>query len=134
MIDAATRQIVRDRAGGRCECCRLPDAVHPLPFHIEHIVARQHGGNDDTDNLAWACNRCNAHKGPNLSGIDPQTGEVVRLFHPRRDAWQAHFVVRHALIGGCTATGRATLRLLEFNALHRVELRAELVRLGLFEG
>ena len=29
--------------------------------------------------------RCNLHKGPNLSGVDPDTGQVVRLFDPRDD-------------------------------------------------
>jgi hypothetical protein len=45
----------------------------------------QHGGGDDADNLALACPDCNLRKGPNLTGIDPETGAVVRLFHPRRD-------------------------------------------------
>jgi hypothetical protein len=34
---------------------------------------------------------CNTRKGPNLSGLDPQTGELTRLFHPRQDRWQDHF-------------------------------------------
>ena len=29
----------------------------------------------------------NAHKGTNLATFDPDTNEVVRLFHPRRDQW-----------------------------------------------
>src|SRR4051794_18394911 len=47
---------------------RLPDLLRQeqsgLAHHVEHIVARQHGGADDPDNLALACNRCNASKGP----------------------------------------------------------------------
>ena len=53
--------------------------------HIEHIVARQHGGLSRLDNLALACWNCNLKKGPNLSGIDPTTGLVVALFNPRKD-------------------------------------------------
>jgi hypothetical protein len=62
----------------------LPDSS-PLfePFHLEHIIAKQHGGETKADNLAWACHRCNRHKGPNLSGIDPETQEIVQLFNPR---------------------------------------------------
>jgi hypothetical protein len=30
----------------------------------------------------------NALKGPNLAGVDRETQEVVRLFHPRNDRWE----------------------------------------------
>ena len=44
-MSEALRQFVRERAGGRCKYCRLPEARPPIePFHLEHIVARQHGG------------------------------------------------------------------------------------------
>ena len=77
------RQFVRERAGGRCEYCHLPDFAAPASaFHLEHIVAKQHGGDDSPDNCCWSCHRCNLHKGPNLSGRDPLTGHVARLFDP----------------------------------------------------
>jgi len=69
MIQAAVRQLVRQRAGQRCEYCRLPEHASELAMHVEHIVARQHGGGDDTNNLAFACDRCNLCKGPNLVAI-----------------------------------------------------------------
>ncbi|SPE37725.1 conserved hypothetical protein [Candidatus Sulfopaludibacter sp. SbA3] len=47
---------------------------------MEHIVARQHGASDDPNNLALACHRCNLHKGPDLTGIDSQTGQQGRHF------------------------------------------------------
>ena len=123
-MDDSTRQLVRRRAGDRCEYCRIPQEADVFfAFHIEHIVAQQHQGSDDPTNLALACSRCNAYKGPNLSGIDAETGNVVRLFHPRQDAWRDHFVVRAGIINGITPTGRATVRLLNINAPHRVELR-----------
>ena len=31
-------------------------------------------------NLAVACHHCNLYKGPNLTGIDPSTRKVVRIF------------------------------------------------------
>jgi hypothetical protein len=31
-----------------------------MRFHVEHIVPRQHGGTDDPNGLALACDRCNA--------------------------------------------------------------------------
>ena len=125
-MDARTRELVRRRAGDVCEYCRIPQEATPLiPFHVEHIVSKQHGGTDDPDDLALACDRCNAYKGPNLTSIDPDTGTVVGLFHPRQDIWSEHFVVRGGHIAGLTPTGRATVRLLNMNASRRVELRNE---------
>ncbi|MCY2993182.1 MAG: HNH endonuclease [Planctomycetota bacterium] len=130
MIDAKTRQLVRRRAGERCEYCRLPEDVSDVPFHVEHVVAKQHLADDAPTNLALACDRCNVHKGPNLSSIDPQTGTAVALFHPRRDRWAAHFAFRGPAVVGLTPTGRATVRLLHMNTPRRVQVRRELLRRG----
>jgi hypothetical protein len=107
----------------------MPQVATPLiPFHVEHIVSKQHGGTDTLSGLALACDRCNAYKGPNLTSIDPDTGAVVALFNPREDAWDYHFVGRGGEIVGLTPTGRATARLLNMNANRRVELREEWAR------
>jgi 5-methylcytosine-specific restriction endonuclease McrA len=130
MIDAASRRFVRERAGERCEYCRLHQDHSELLHHIEHVVARQHGGIDHVDNLALACHRCNLHKGPNLSGVDPLTGLVENLFHPRRDPWHEHFAFREEFIEGLTPAGRATVEVLSLNDARRLELRRELLALG----
>jgi hypothetical protein len=130
-MDALTANLVRDRAGNRCEYCQLHQDDEPFArFHIEHIIPKQHGGGDDLSNLALACNRCNLHKGTNLAGIDPETGAVVPLFHPRRELWALHFEMRGIYICGRTATGRTTIRVLDMNASGRLELRTELRALG----
>ena len=133
MSDAALRQQVRERASRRCEYCHLPDWLPPFePFHLEHIVARQHGGETELANLAWACHRCHRYKGPNLSGIDPNSQEITPLFHPRRAIWTAHFILRGIELAGLTPNGRATVVLLQMNSARRLERRAELIRLGWF--
>jgi hypothetical protein len=125
-MDAKTREFIRQRAGYACEYCRIPQAATPLiSFHIEHVTAKQHGGTDNPDDLALACDRCNAYKGPNLTTIDQETGDIVALYHPRRDKWAEHFTLRGYVIVGLTAVGRATVRLLNMNSPRRVELRAE---------
>ncbi len=132
MISAALRRQVRDRARARCEYCRFREDHLPLwAFHLEHIVAEQHGGGDEPENLAWSCQRCNLHKGTNLSGIDPDYGLVVRLFHPRRDDWAEHFAVdADGRIRGMTPTGRASAWLLRVNAPERMEIRRLLISTG----
>jgi len=126
-MDTATRELVWRRAGNRCEYCRIPQEATPFfTFHVEHIIARQHvGETDDPARLALACNRCNAYKGPNLSSVDPVTQEIVPLFNPRQDSWDAHFTLQGGNVLGITPTGRVTVQLLKMNSPHRVELRQE---------
>lgn len=123
-MDEPLRQVVHARASNRCEYCGLPQAAEPFfAYHVEHIVARQHGGSDDAENLALACYHCNARKGPNLSALDPESGALVRLFHPRRDRWEEHFELNGIVIVGRTAIGRATVTLLKMNAANHRRLR-----------
>lgn len=129
---------VRRRAGDRCEYCRLPQVAFRRPFHVEHIIAQQHGGLTELGNLALACGRCNLKKGPNLAGLDSETGEIVPLFHPRKDTWDDHFAVRVAgspqgvEIQGLTRVGRATVAVLGINEDLRQMLRYELWLEGLY--
>jgi len=120
--------LVRARARNCCEYCLLPQDSCSLTHHIEHVVPRQHGGTDDPGNLALACHRCNLRKGPNLTGIDPITGEIVPLFDPRRDRWLDHFCFRGPVIGGVTAVGRTTIKVLSMNDTRRIERRELLAR------
>ena len=129
-MDAVLRKRVRERAADRCEYCLMPQGAVHTRLQIEHIVAQQHLGSDEDSNLALACDLCNRYKGPNLSAIDPETGTVVRLFHPREDAWEEHFAMQGARIVGLTAKGRATLRLLLFNSPRRLQFRALLMATG----
>ena len=104
---------VRQRAESRCEYCNLPASIYPLPFHVDHIIARKHGGDTTIDNLALACLHCNRHKGPNIAGRDVATGDLVRLFHPRQDRWSDHFAWSGAELVGRTPIGRITIHVLD---------------------
>jgi 5-methylcytosine-specific restriction endonuclease McrA len=133
-MHASLRKLVEDRAGRRCEYYRLSHHFQPLsPFHVEHIIARQHGGTDSPENLALASHRCNLHKGPNLTGLDPETGALTRLYHPRQDHWTKHFELHVALIIGLTAIGRTTAALCRMNTPDRIELRRDLLATGWWE-
>jgi hypothetical protein len=84
------------------------------------------------ENLAWSCLHCNKHKGPNIASIDPVTGELVPLFHPRLQRWERHFSWRGAVLVGRTRVGRATVRVLAVNDPNRVAFRAELMDEGVY--
>lgn len=122
------------RADFRCEYCRAPEAVFNFPFEVEHILPVVRGGTDDERNLALACRSCNLRKATHLTGEDPQTGETVRIFHPREDKWHQHFVVEeeNETVRGLTPTGRATVGRLEMNSPAQRTARKQWKRLGFF--
>lgn len=124
-MDAKLRQLVWQRAQDCCEYCGLRQAQDPLRFHVEHITSRQHGGKDVPENLALAGHHCNLLKGPNLCGLDPQTGDLTRLFHPRLDHWNEHFTRRGGEIIGLSGLGRTTVSLLRMNEDGRLQLRQD---------
>ena len=123
------------RAGHRCEYCHLPTRGQVATFPIDHIVSRRAGGTTDLENLALTCPHCNAYKWTAAEGIDPETGETVRFFHPRRESWADHFewsAARPGELVGRTPTGRATIAGLEINDPEMIALRVLLSELGLF--
>ncbi len=128
------RARLQRRAGDACEYCRLPQRASALPHQIDHIIARQHLGSDAEHNLCLCCLRCNLKKGPNIASVDPAAegrSRIVALFHPRQQRWHTHFQLQDdGRIEGRTAVGRATVRLLDFNAAERVQLRWQLLQHG----
>jgi len=110
----------------------MPEALYRSPFQIDHIVARQHGGQTVSDNLALSCFHCNTHKGPNVAGANPATGEVVRLFHPRKDAWDDHFRWAGPMLEGLTPVGEVTIQVLAINDPEYVAVRQALIEEGVF--
>jgi hypothetical protein len=131
-MEEALQELVRHRARDCCEYCRLPARLSSTPFQFDHIIAEQHGGRTIAANLAFACLACNNHKGPNLGGIDPQTGKRVWLFNPRRHKWSWHFRWNGSILEGRTPIGRATIAVLAINLPHRAAQRAALIREGVF--
>jgi hypothetical protein len=132
-MDASLTQAVRLRAGNACEYCGMPQDCYPtVVFPIDHIIARQHGGRTALANLALSCLHCNAHKGPNIAGVDPKTRSLTRLFHPRRHKWERHFRWDGPRVVGRTAIGRTTVMVLAMNAPEAVEVRQALIEEGRF--
>src|SRR5262249_16294154 len=91
------------------------------------------GGAGTEDNLAWSCQGCNNAKFTATAAPDPATGQLVPLFHPRRDRWDQHFNwgADFSEIIGITPTGRATVERLKLNRPNAVELRRAFRALGI---
>lgn len=129
-VPVALRRLVRQRAAERCEYCLVPERFTLAAHWVDHVVAEKHGGRTEEGNLALSCALCNQHKGTDLASIDPETGQITPLFHPRRDRWADHFRLSGARFEALTATGRVTVRLLQLNHADRIEEREALLRLG----
>jgi len=123
----ATVQDVRRRAGYRCEYCHLPEDYGDFRHEIDHIVPKKHHGPTVRSNLALCCGRCNLHKGTNLTGIDPDTGKVERLYNPRQDRWREHFRSSGLILIALTPIGRATIDVLMMNHPDRVAVRRQIL-------
>lgn len=128
----ALENLIWSRAKGRCEYCQISQEADELTFEIDHIVPRKHRGGTTPNNLALACFPCNRSRLCNLSGIDPRTRRIVRLFHPRRMKWRRHLRWDGPWLVGRTPTGRATVVTLNINDPMRVRLRTELMSNGEF--
>jgi HNH endonuclease len=129
-ISASLRRLVTERASQRCEYCLLPADVAFFPHEVDHVVALKHGGQTDASNLAFACWRCNRHKGTDLGSFDPATGQFSFLFNPRTHIWTEHFALRGAALVGLTPEGRTTIQLLQLNTDERNSERQRLQEAG----
>lgn len=126
------QRFVFQRAGGHCEYCLIHQDHDDLPHHMDHIVARKHGGLTIEANLSLACANCSLGKGPNIAALDHSSQQLTRLFNPRTDAWEEHFRWRGPKLTGRSAIGRATISVLNINQRSRVELRRCLMEIGRF--
>jgi hypothetical protein len=126
------RQFVVRRAKERCEYCLVPQGSRLIPYQIDHIISKQHGGSNDESNLALCCPQCNRHKGPNVATLEPVTGNFVGFFNPRQDVWLEHFSFEVGVISGLTPQGLATVTIFRFNEPIRVTERLNLSKLGLY--
>lgn len=117
-VNETTKKLVRERAKFLCEYCHSLEEASAALFAIDHIITQSlPGSSDDPDNLALACQRCNGYRYDFTTGIDPETGDIIPIFNPRKQKWSDHFLwsADGLKIIGITATGRATCNRLDLN-------------------
>ncbi|MBX3438528.1 MAG: HNH endonuclease [Planctomycetaceae bacterium] len=101
----------------------MHQSLQGATFHVEHVVPLSLGGGTELTNLALACPACNLKKADRIEAIDPLTGQTVRLFNPRVDAWLAHFRWEEFEIVPLSPSARATSALLDLNRDRRLRIR-----------
>lgn len=123
---------VSERAQRRCGYCLTSELIVGTPMEIDHLVPEVLGGRTEEENLWLACPLCNAHKANRILARDPQTGDLTRLFDPRRQIWSEHFRWSDASdqMLGVTAVGRATVAALRLNRPSLVVSRRAWVSVG----
>ncbi len=116
---AELRRQVIELAANRCEYCRTHQEDAGSRHQVDHIIAEKHGGQTALENLALSCLPCNRRKASDIGAIDPDSGQLVRLFDPRHQKWADHFQFLSQEIVGLTTVGRATVEFLQFNLPER---------------
>ena len=132
-ISEQLRRQVAERANHRCEYCHRTELVTGGPFHVDHVRPETLGGATEADNLAYACARCNLHKGQRVRSQDPVSGQSASLFNPRKQRWVRHFSwsADGTRVIGRTRTGRSTIIALQVNHPTIVRARSLWVSCGI---
>jgi hypothetical protein len=117
-----------DRAAPPVQIC-VQERAHHCVRPANRVAAWATGSHGLQDGGA-ELRRRRSGKGPNLAGIDPLTGELTRLFCPRRDEWNEHFAWQGPELVGRTAIGRTTVDVLNINLPERLEHRRLLLLAG----
>ena len=126
------RQVLQERAGHRCEYCKVHAAIQRATFHLDHVRPSSRSGGDDPDNRAFACPTCNLSKSDRVALSDPETGELVPLFNPRQDRWSDHFRFEGYVVVRLTPTGRALVAAFDLNSTQYIFIRSIEAGAGLF--
>lgn len=124
-IPNSLRNFVIDRAENHCEYCHLSQTGQEATFHIDHIIPVASNGETVAENLALACVSCSLRKSAKKTGIDSETGQKVKIFNPRLDKWDEHFIWVGVNLIGLTATGRVTINELDLNRSLILAIREE---------
>lgn len=131
-ISPMQRQRIAATAGNRCAYCHTAGRVIGPFLEVDHIIPGAAGGKTNDHNLTLACPLCNSHKSNRTHWPDPETGELVSLFHPNEHRWREHFgwAENGATIYGKTATGRCTVIALDMNHPDIVATRRRWIAVG----
>ncbi len=118
---ASAREGARERFAGRCAYCGVHENSVGATLTVDHHRPRARGGLDESENLVYACPRCNEHKGSYWHEIDPPH---VQLLNPGRDDLSLHVrEIEDGRLVGVTSDGVFFIDKLRLNRAPLVALR-----------
>jgi hypothetical protein len=79
-LPAELRQRLIETDDRRCAYCQTTQFNSGSPMVVDHIIPRSNGGKTESENLCFACHRCNEFKHATLAMEDPLTGATVDSF------------------------------------------------------
>ena len=131
-ISQELRNHLEEVDNAHCAYCWTTQANTGQPMTIDHIIPEAQNGSSEFENLCFCCYRCNQFKGSQIQALDPLTGKIVPLYHPRQQIWHTHFKWDESgiLIIGLTNVGRATVVALQLNNAVIVPARRRWVGVG----
>ena len=131
-ITESLKQQIYSHFNKCCAYCLTATALMPVTFECEHIIPRSAGGKTVFENLCLACPMCDRYKSNRQKIPDPQTQEVVSLYHPHLQKWIEHFDWNdgYTEILGLTAVGRVTIFALKMNRPELMRVRRMWVKMG----
>ncbi|HEY9700978.1 MAG TPA: HNH endonuclease signature motif containing protein [Allocoleopsis sp.] len=126
---------VAQRANHRCEYCQAPEVIFNVNFEVDRIIPISKNGTDQEQNLALSCRICNLRKLDHTHVFDSVSQEQIRLFNPRIDLWDDHFIVANEpplILEGKTAIGLVTIERLDMNSRLQIRAREIWRNLGIY--
>ena len=110
-IPTPLRQFVRQRAGGCCEYCLVPESHNPCASRSRSRCCSANTAAPRKKTIL----RCAAPCATSIRELiwprsHPDTGDIMRLYHPRHDRWSDHFEIeggRISTLDRCRAGYRA---------------------------
>jgi len=123
-------ELIRQRYRYMCGYCGITEISFGGELTIDHFRPRAAGGNDDLENLVYACLRCNLYKHdfwPTLKDVEQQH----RILHPQLDEIAPHIRLTEqtGFLESLTETGRFHITLLRLNrpqlVRHRLGLQLQ---------
>jgi hypothetical protein len=131
-ISPELRELIAARARYYCCYCLTQEEVVGMRFTVDHIIAESLSGQTVAENLCLACWDCNLLKNKRIAALDPDTGNMVALFHPNQQLWHEHFAwaEQGAMLIGITPSGRVTVETLRLNRPLLVQARNRWIQAG----
>jgi hypothetical protein len=109
-------EIIRERYLYACGYCTVTETSAGGNHTLDHYKPRAVGGNDEDDNLVYACIKCNQYKGDFWPSAD-DLAKGHRVLHPLFDNLKEHIREngQNGYLEPLTETGRFHIALLRLN-------------------